>query len=383
VALARVLILNAGSSSLKASLIEASADPGAAPRRQPLAAATVEWGSDATRCTDRRATLAAAIDRLRREAEGATVDAVGHRIVHGGERFREAALIDDQVLAALDEVSHLAPLHNPVGVDTIRAAREVVPDVPHVAAFDTAFHASLEPAAFTYPLPWEWRERWGVRRFGFHGLSVEWSVRRASELFGRPSVELGLVVAHLGSGCSVTAVARGRSVATSMGLTPLEGLMMGTRAGSIDPGIILRLLAEERLSLAELADALDHGSGLLGVSGVSGDLREVEAAAALGDQRAALAIEIFVRRAAEGIAAAAAALERLDALVFTGGIGENAAHVRARIVQRLAVLGIARIPSAAVSDDAVLSPSGASPAVMRIESREDLVIAEQVARLRT
>lgn len=372
-ALARVLVLNAGSSTLKASLIEVG-------RHEPLSAATVEWGSDATRFADRRATLAAAIDRLRREAGETAIDGAGHRVVHGGERFREPTVVDDDVLAELDALSDLAPLHNPVAVDTIRAAREVLPDVPHVAAFDTAFHASLEPAAFTYPLPWEWRERWGVRRFGFHGLSVEWSVGRAAELLGRSVSDLALVVAHLGSGCSVTAVAGGRSVATSMGLTPLEGLMMGTRAGSIDPGIVLRLLAEDRLRLDALADVLDHGSGLLGVSGLSGDLREVEPAAARGDQRAALAIEIFVRRAAEGIAAAASSLDRLDAIAFTGGIGENAADVRARIIERLAVLGVAAVPSAAVNDDAVLSAPGASPVVLRIEAREDLVIAAAVAR---
>jgi acetate kinase len=373
VAVARVLVVNAGSSSLKASLIEVG-------RREPLAATAVEWGSDATRFADRHATLAATFDRLQAES-GGTIDGVGHRVVHGGERFREPTVVDDDILAELDELSQLAPLHNPVAVETIRAAREVLPDVPHVAAFDTAFHASLEPAAFIYPLPWQWRERWGVRRFGFHGLSVEWSVRRAAELLGRPLAELGLVVAHLGSGCSATAVAGGRSVATSMGLTPLEGLMMGTRAGSIDPGIVLRLLRENRLGLDELADVLDHGSGLLGVSGASGDLREVDAAAGRGDERAALAIEMFVRRGAEGIAAIASALDRLDAVVFTGGIGENAADVRARMVGRLAVLGVPRISSAAVSDDAVLSAPGASPAVLRIEAREDLIIAGSAAQL--
>ena len=379
-ALARVLVVNAGSSSLKASLLDVGSRLAEPARRDPLAATTVEWGSDATRFTDRRATLAAAIDGLLRDAGADVIDGVGHRVVHGGERFREPTVVDDDVLADLDEVSQLAPLHNPVAVETVRAARDVLPDVPHVAAFDTAFHVSLEPAAFAYPLPWEWRERWGVRRFGFHGLSVEWSVRRAAELLGRSESELSLVVAHLGSGCSVTAVAGGRSVATSMGLTPLEGLMMGTRAGSIDPGIILRLLAERRLPLEELADVLDHGSGLLGVSGVSGDLREVEAAARAGNERAALAIEMFVRRTAEGIASVASALDGLDAVVFTAGIGENAADVRARIVERLAVLGVAPIPSVAIMDDAILSAPGASPAVLRIDAREDLIIAGVVAR---
>jgi acetate kinase len=262
------------------------------------------------------------------------------------------------------------------------AARRLFPDVPHVAAFDTAFHASLPEAAITYPVPFEWRAQFGVRRYGFHGLSVVWAVERAAALLGRPVADLRLVVAHLGSGCSVTAVDGGRSADTSMGMTPLEGLMMSTRSGSIDPGILLELLGDAEMTVADLRDALQHRSGLLGVSGSSGDMREVQAAADRGDAGAKLAVAMFVRRAAAGIAAAASALPTLDGLCFTGGIGEHATAVRAAICRRLATLGV---PSALRDpDDAgdrLLSEPGDPVAVLRLAAREDLVIARDVARL--
>jgi acetate kinase len=372
---ARVLVLNAGSSSLKASIVE----PGL---REPLATAAVDWGSDATKAADRRKTVAVAIERLTATAGAAAKpDAVGHRVVHGGLRFREPIVMEDAVLAALDELSEMAPLHNPVAVDTIRAARDLLPRIPHVAVFDTAFHATLPRAAYVYPLPWRWHEEWGIRRFGFHGLSAEWSVRRAAELLARDQADLGLVVAHLGSGCSVTAIDGGRSVATSMGMTPLEGLMMATRAGSFDPGVMLKLLDDRRLDLDELSSALEHESGLVGVAGVDGGMREVAQAAAGGSDRAALAIEMFCLRATEGVAAAATSLQRLDAIVFTGGIGENDAGIRARIVRRLASVGVGQIRAESVTEDSVLSAPGSAIAILRIEAREDLMIAEAVASL--
>jgi acetate kinase len=371
----RILVLNAGSSSLKASVLEADA-------RQPVAGATVAWGSDATRVAHRAATVEQALDELWAAGIDAdSLDGVGHRMVHGGPTFRDPTLIDDAMLAVLDELGTLAPLHNAVALDTIRAVRSLLPDLPQVAAFDTGFHAGLPEDAFVYPLPWGWYADWGIRRYGFHGLSVAWSVRRAGELLEREPADLRLVVAHLGSGCSVTAVECGRSMATSMGLTPLEGLAMGTRAGSFDPGIVPQLLREGRMTLDELSEALDHGSGLLGVSGVSGDVREVTDAARAGSDRAELALAIFVRRAAEGIAAAATSLSGVDALVFTGGIGEHAAELRARIVGRLAPLGIDPIGIEPVTADAVLSAASATPAVLRIEAREDLVIAEAVEKV--
>jgi acetate kinase len=310
-----------------------------------------------------------------------SIDVVGYRVVHGGTRFTAPTRIDDAVVAGIEDVSSLAPLHNRIATETIRAAVRLLPAIPHVAAFDTAFHASLTPAGYRYPVP-EGRFRdWGIRRFGFHGLSVSWSLGRAAELLDRPAADLRLVVAHLGSGCSVTAVEHGRSVDTSMGMTPLEGLMMGTRAGSVDPGVILDLLRRERLKLPELEDALDHESGLLGVSGRSADVRELLAAEATGDEPAALALELFVRRAAAGIAAAASTLPALDAVVFTGGIGEHSGPMRKRIVDRLAVLGIGAVSDANVDEDGRLGDADDRPAVLRIEAREDVVIAEAVRAL--
>ncbi len=379
----RVLVLNAGSSSLKASAIET-------PERT-IAALEVDWGSDASRSGNRDSGLRAALDGLAEGGAGlGEFAAVGHRVVHGGARFTAPAIIDETVLEAIRSVSELAPLHNGVAMEAIAAARRVLPGVPHVAAFDTAFHASLSPEAFRYPVPERWFTEWGIRRYGFHGLSVAWSTARAGRLLGRDPAEIGLVVAHLGSGCSVTAVRGGRSVDTSMGLTPLEGLMMGTRAGSIDPGILLRLLRDDLVDVEGLADALDHGSGLLGISGISGDMRQVQAAADAGDDRAQLAISMFVHRAASAIGSAATSLPRLDAVVFTAGIGEHAAGVRAAIVSRLGPLGVAPLPggpgvqaggNVPGTGDALLSDPGAAVAVLRVAAREDLVIAAEAERL--
>ena len=308
-------------------------------------------------------------------------EAVGHRVVHGGTRFLSAVLVDDRVVKGIEALADFAPLHNPVAATTIRATRAALPNVPQVAAFDTAFHATLSEEQFLYPVPWRWHREYGIRRFGFHGLSVEWATGRAAELLGRPANSLGLVVAHLGSGCSVTAVLSGRSVATSMGLTPMEGLMMGTRSGSIDPGILLYMLRTRRAGWRELETVLDHQSGLVGVFGRAAGMREIEKAAGEGNARARVAVDMFVSRAAAGIAAVATALPRLDGLVFTGGIGEHSPSVRSAITGRLAPLGITPAPASDVRNDAVISRSGAAVAILRIEAREDAVIARQVADL--
>ncbi len=361
----RVLVLNAGSSSLKTSLIEEPGERTLASHELELAPGPDAW-TDAL-----RAVL----------TDASKVDAVGHRVVHGGTRHTGPLLIDDAVLDELDALRGLAPLHNGPALEVIAAARRAMPGVPQVACFDTAFHAGLPPPAHVYPLPYAWYADWGIRRFGFHGLSVAWSVEQAAALLDRPVGELGLVVAHLGGGCSVTAVVGGRSADTSMGMTPLEGLMMGTRSGSVDPGILLELLNDGRLSVSDLSDALQHRSGLLGVSGVSADLREIQAAAAAGNARGALALELFVRRAAAAIAAAATALPRMHALVFTGGIGEHSAEMRAEVCLRLSQLGVAAELSAPEDEeDVVLSPAGSAVSVLRIAAREDVIIAREVAR---
>jgi acetate kinase len=368
----RVLVLNAGSSSLKAGVVESG---------RSIGSSTVDWGSDATAQADRAGALSRVLDDL--FVAGAplgSIDAVAHRVVHGGARYTEPTLVDDEVVAGIRDLAALAPLHNGIAAEMLEVARRALPDPPHVAVFDTAFHVSLADDARTYALPLSWRDEWGIRRYGFHGLSVEWAVERAAELLGTPATVLGLVVAHLGSGCSVTAVEAGRSVDTSMGLTPLEGVMMGTRAGSIDPGILLHVLRAGLVALDGLEKALEHESGLVGVSGTTSDVRRLQADADAGDERAALALRLFARRAAAGIAAAATALPAVDAIVFTGGIGEHANAVRRAIVDRLAAVGVAPLPLDAPDVDAILSTPQATPAVLRIEAREDLVAARHAER---
>jgi acetate kinase len=369
----RVLVLNAGSATLKAAILEL-------PEHEPRLERTVAWSRpDAAEV---EAALGEIVDAV---AAGDialdTIEAVGHRVVHGGERFVEPVSVDDETLEALDDVASLAPLHNPIAVAVIRAARRRLGNVLHVAAFDTAFHATLPLAAHRYPIPHDWVERYGIRRFGFHGLSVQWSVHRTAELLGRPAEELQLVVAHLGGGCSVTAVERGSSVHTSMGLTPLEGLMMATRAGSIDPGIVFRLI-RAGIDPDDIECRLEHESGLLGVGGTD-DMRRLLDAESAGDEPASLAIELFVRSAAAAIAAATTTLDDIDAIVFTGGIGEHATTIKARICDRLRLLGVPEWREDERSRDAVLARGTSALAVVRIHAREDLVIANaalEVAR---
>ncbi|MEU8890436.1 acetate/propionate family kinase [Streptomyces sp. NPDC048442] len=299
------------------------------------------------------------------------VGATGHRIVHGGPRLLHPTVVDDDVRAELDRVAELAPLHVPPALTALDAARAHLPDVPHVACFDTAFHDGLPPAARAYALPREWRERYGLRRYGFHGLSYAWALRRAAELLGRQTDSLHVVLAHLGGGCSVTAVRDGRSVDTSMGFTPLEGLVMSKRSGSVDPGLLLHLQTSAGLSAAQLEDALNHESGLLGLSGTSGDTRDLVRAAAGGDAEAAFALDVFTLSVRRGIASVAASLDRIDALVFTGEIGEDQPEVREAVCSGLGVLGVTGgLTSDNRTDDAVVSPHGAAVPVLVITTGE-------------
>ena len=371
---ARILVLNFGSSSLKASLIE--------PPDHTIARAEERWDSASSDLSDIVPLVRNLLLRLEMSVNDTGLDGVGYRVVHGGHRFPGPARISVDVIADIEAVEELAPLHNVLALQTIAAGRALLPEVPHVACMDTSFHSTLPEAAYRYPLPELWYTEWGVRRFGFHGLSVAWSVRRASDLLDRPIDDLRLVVAHLGSGCSVTAVDGGRSVDTTMGLTPLEGLMMGTRSGSVDPGVLLHLLESGKLSPVELRRALEHESGLKGVSGLGSDMRQVQEAAGLGDKRAELALAMFIRRSALAVGAAATSLNSLDGVIFTGGIGEHAHAVRKRIVDRLAVLGVSSICNDVEKDsDNILSEPGAGVPVLRVEAREDLVIACETAGL--
>jgi acetate kinase len=364
----RVLVVNAGSSSLKLDLVDGEERVGSESLDAPRA--TVEQGD-----------VAAAVERL------GAVDAVGHRIVHGGDRFTGPVLVDDEVRAGIAALGDLAPLHQRKSLGALDAVRSVLPDAPAVASFDTAFHAGMPAAASTYPIPREWRDRWGLRRFGFHGLSVDHATRRAAELTGRPVQELRTVVCHIGAGASVTAVDGGRSVDTSMGFTPLEGLAMATRSGSVDPGLVLWLLRATELSVEDVQDALEHGSGLLGMAGTK-DMREVlERAARAGgstpaseeDADAALALGVVLHRLRAEIARMAAAMAGLDVLVFTGGVGEHAAEVRDGAADGLAFLGVAlRDEDGDEDGDREITAEGATVRSLVVRAREDLVIAREV-----
>jgi acetate kinase len=361
----RVLVVNAGSSTVKLTLL--GGDDATIDARE-LAAPRAEVDPDAL-----RAALHAGLG---------DADAVGHRIVHGGERFRAAVRVDDAVEAELRALVDLAPLHQPKSLAALDAVSRELPGLPAVACFDTAYHATLPAAAATYAVPREWRERWGLRRYGFHGLSHAWVARRAPQLLGRSAERLRIVSCHLGAGASLCAIADGASQETTMGFTPLEGLVMATRSGSVDPGMLLWLLEHVPLTAAELADALEHRSGLLGLAG-SADMREVLARAHDGEPSASLALDVYIHRLRGGIAAMAAALGGLDVLAFTGGVGERSAAVRARAAAGLAFLGV-QLDGArndAVDSDAEIGTEGAGVRTLVLAAREDLEIASQVRAL--
>jgi acetate kinase len=378
----RVLVVNAGSSSLKLRLLGGednllgSVD---------LPAGGSRFDPDA---------VAGALRRLTTQVSGSdggssgsdgeryTVDAVGHRVVHGGARFRAGVLVDAAVERELRALVDLAPLHQPKSIAGLEAVSAALPGVPAVACFDTAFHASMPAAAATYPVPADWRERLGVRRYGFHGLSHRYAARRAAELLGRVPAGLRVVTCHLGAGASLAAVHSGSSVDTTMGFTPLEGLAMATRSGSVDPGLVLWLQQHAGLSAAEVGDALEHRSGMLGLAGTA-DMQVVVERAAAGDPAADLALAVYLHRLRSGIAAMTAALSGVDAVVFTGGVGENAPVIRARAVAGLAYLGLAFDPdrNAAARADADISAGGAAAATLVVSAREDLEIAREVRRV--
>jgi acetate kinase len=362
------LAVNAGSSSLKAALYDV--EPGAplAAPGDPLWEAAVDGGPGAA-----RALLADLPD---------DVVVVGHRIVHGGERFHAPAPLSDEVKAAVEEMAELAPLHNAAGLEGVAVAEELFPAAAHVAVFDTAFHSGLAPAAHAYAGPHEWRER-GLRRYGFHGINHDYAAHRAAALLGGPIEELRLITCHLGSGASVAAIRGGRSVDTTMGFTPLEGVVMGTRSGSVDPGLVLHLLREDGASVSELDRLLNHGSGLLGLSERSGDLREVLAARDAGDERAALAVDVYVHRLRFHVGAMLGALGGLDAVVFTGGVGEHAAEIRAAALAPFAFLGLEldRGRNAGAEPDCDVAAGGSAVRALVIRAQEEWAIARAAAEV--
>ncbi len=359
----RALILNSGSSTLKWAVL-AAADG------RVLASGTEPWSQGH-------------VEQIRARLAGVPAfDAVGHRVVHGGLVFPHSVVVDSavrkrlEVLEALDDL-HLRP--ELAGIDAVGAA---FPGMPQVVAFDTSFHASLPEAAAGYALPHEWSERWGLRRFGFHGLSVAWSVDRLRDLAGASPARV--IVCHLGGGCSVTAVADGRSADTTMGFTPLEGLVMATRSGSVDPGLLLHLILQRGVAAADVLEALTDRSGLLGVSGVSADLRAVLGAADEGNARARLAYDRFILSLRRAIGAAAGVLGGAEALVFTGGIGENSSRVRSDAAAALAFAGLkldVGRNSRAMEDDTEISATGAGVRAFVVHAREDVMVLREVARL--
>ena len=362
-----VLVINCGSSSIKLALIEPSSGD------CPWQALGERLGSDDARLVlkpagepkrtielgraEHEAALQAALGAL----PPRPLAAVGHRVVHGGEAFAESVVLDGASIRAIEACSDLAPLHNPANLIGIRCAMQRLPDLGQVAVFDTAFHQTMPPRAYVYAVPYElYRER-KIRKYGFHGTSHRYVAERAAEQLGRPLAELNLVTAHLGNGASATAIRSGRSVDTTMGLTPLEGLVMGTRSGDVDPGLHEYLVEHAGMTIEQVGEMLNKQSGLLGLSGESNDMRNLLELEAQGHARASLAIEIFCYRLAKAILGLCAALPSLDALVFTGGIGENAGSIRERTVRLLGVLGSVR--------------------VLVVPTNEELVIAREAMRL--
>ena len=357
-----VLVVNAGSSSLKLRVLSPDDE--------------VTAGADlpAPRGAADSAEIKAAIESFGR------VDAVGHRVVHGGTLYAAPVLVDAEVRRRLESLTDLAPLHQPKSLAALDAVSAVLPDAPAVACFDTAFHATIGDAAATYALPAEWRTRWTLRRYGFHGLSHAYASRRVAEVLGVPPDGLRVVTCHLGAGASLAAVFSGRSVDTTMGFTPLEGLVMATRSGSVDPGLVLWLEEHARTPPAELAATLEYRSGLAGLAG-TGDMREVLSRAAAGDPRAVLGREVYLHRLRALIGAMAAAMDGLDAIVFTGGVGENSAEIRSRAADGLGFLGVRVDESRNAgngADDYDIGADGARVRAFVVAAREDKQIAGEV-----
>lgn len=339
-----ILVINSGSSSVKADIINSLTG-------ERVATATVERiqsdtpllvvnGEVFTSCpTGYSAAVPYLLEQLLAHTNGHAIEAIGHRVVHGGEHFTQATLVTDEVLAKCEGLNHLAPLHNPVNIEGIRIARKVLPSVPHVAVFDTAFHHTLPTRAQAYALPKKLVQQYGIRRYGFHGTSHEYVAHKAAEYMKTDISQLRIITCHLGNGCSIAAVEFGRSVETSMGMTPLEGLVMGTRSGDVDPGVLVMLAKEEGLDAQGLDHLLNYESGLLGISGIGNDMRDIIEKASANNEDARLALHLFSHRLRKYIGAYTAVMGGVDAIVLTGGIGENSSVVRHRTSQRLDYLG--------------------------------------------
>lgn len=402
----KVLVLNCGSSSVKYQLVETTLEMirsntdraisrgsveriGTASAIHTYRSERSEKVSEVQEILEHGVAIAEIIRSLTNPERGviaksAEIDAVGHRVVHGGERFARSVLITPDVIHEIEECSELAPLHNPHNLRGYHAAKKILPHVPHAAVFDTAYHQTMPPEAFLYGLPHVLYTRHAIRRYGFHGTSHRFVGWRSQTILGRPREETRLITCHLGNGASVCAIDHGRSVETSMGFTPLEGLIMGSRCGDVDPSVIFYVMHKEELSEHQATTLMNKHSGLFGISGVSNDMREVLAEEAKGNERARLAVNMFCYRLKKYVAAYAAVMGGADAVIFTGGIGENAPAVRARSVAGLDFMGI-RVDegrnAAGVGREAEISPDGAATKVLVIPTNEELIIARDALRL--
>lgn len=398
----KILVLNAGSSSQKSCLYELSESPSPQPPA-PLWEAKLDWtgktdvahlevetaggASLETEVPGDRATATSRLlDTL---CQGETqvlaslgdLDAVGHRVVHGGEKYRQATRITPEVKAAIAELRALAPAHNPINLQGIEIVERLLPEVPQVAVFDTAFHSQIPPAAATYPLPYELLEQ-GVRRYGFHGINHEYCLHRVAQWLAKEESDLQIITCHLGNGCSLSAIRDGVSVDTTMGYTPLEGLMMGSRSGSIDPGILIHLM-RDGYDVDRLDNLLNKESGLKGVSGVSNDMRAIDEAIAAGNERARLALDVYLHRLRAAIGAMLMSLDRLDAIVFTGGIGEHSPLVREGAIAGLGLLGVTLDPETnpTAKPDIDIATPDSTARVLVVKAQEDWAIARTTRSL--
>lgn len=400
----KILVLNSGSSTQKSALFELASQPWFEPIA-PIWEGKLEWDGDQETLTvenadgkkvneeatvpadGHKASLEKLLQKLWRPPtqvirNASEIAVIGHRIVHGGPKLTAPTIITSEVKQTIKDVAAIAPLHNVAGLQGIELAEKLFPDVPQVAVFDTGFHRTLPMAAKVYPGLYEWFER-DIRRYGFHGINHEYCAHRAAHLLKRDLLSLKIVTCHLGNGCSLAAIDGGKSIDTTMGFTPLEGIMMGTRSGSIDPGILIHLMRTESARAEDLDKNLNRRSGLLGISGVSSDMRDVLEAATKGNKRAKLAVDIFVHRLRAGIAAMAASLGGLDVIVFTAGIGENAAAVRLATCAKLGFLGIQldEEKNSSVKPDSEISNPPSKARVLVIRAQEDWSIACECVRL--
>ena len=394
----KILVINCGSSSLKYQLIDMEDKKVLAKglaERIGIEGGRVKYeaaGKDEIvieeMLADHKAALKIVLDSLQHAEYGAVksldeIDAVGHRVVHGGEAFAESVIIDDEVMKAINDNVEIAPLHNPPNIIGIEACKEIMGDVPMVAVFDTAFHQSIPALNYIYALPYEYYEKYKVRRYGFHGTSHQYITERAADMLGKKLDEVNLITCHLGNGSSISAVVGGKCFDTTMGFTPLEGLAMGTRTGDMDPAIVPFIMDKENLSTEEMSNVMNKKSGVLGISGVSSDFRDLEEAAEKGNDRAQLALDIFENRVRKYIGAYLTEMDHCDGIIFTAGVGENSITTRERVIKGLTSLGVK------IDDDknnmrgkeAVISTDDSSIPVLVIPTNEELKIAMETAKL--